>query len=135
MTRHPESPAFIRYLQNTIPTLVAPLEEVEWAGWEDGDDTPDGFSTIRNSFHVIGNYFANIDGNISIEEAAFIEDVLVSLGKEEFPSLTNYQLQDIARDGIRNFPHIFQNLQVPPSVVYLQIYDTQNGTDYSMQAK
>ena len=39
------------------------------------------------------------------------------------------------RRTVRNNFDIFRELRVPMPVVYLQIYDEINGTDYSTQAK
>ena len=135
MTRHPDSPAFIRYLQNTIYDLVAPIEEVAWALWEEGDDTPDGYEIIKTAFWVVSGYFANVDGNISDSEAAFIQDIEVSLGGEDLDSLSNHALRDSWRQTIKDAPQIFQEPRVPSPVFYLQMYDERNGTDHATQAK
>ena len=135
MARHSESSAFNRYLQNTIHDFIAPIEEVAWAQWEEGDDTPDGYDLLRTAFWVISGHFANADGNISDREAAFYQDVAEFLGDADLDGLTDYHLRESMRRTVKNNPHIFAELRVPTPVVYLQIYDKGNGTDFSTQAK
>lgn len=71
MARHSDSSAFNRYLQNTIHDFVAPIEDIAWANWEEGDDTPDAYEIVRTAFWLISGHFANADGNISDTEVAF----------------------------------------------------------------
>ncbi len=135
MARHSDSSAFNRYLQNTIHDFIAPVEEVAWAHWEEGDDTPDACDLMRTEFWVISGHFANADGDISEAEAAFFQDVREFLGEDDLDGLSNLDLRESMRRTVRNNLNIFQELRVPTSVVYLQIYDKHNGTDYSTQAK
>lgn len=76
MERHPDGSAFIRYLQNTIPSLIAPIEETAWSLWSEDDDTPNGFGMMEEAFFDIGMYFASLGGLISDSEAGFFNDIL-----------------------------------------------------------
>ncbi len=80
MTRHPDSPAFIRYLQNTICKFIDPVEEIAWENWEEGDDTPDAHIIISSFLNQLAIQFANLD-NISDDKTAFIVDIRTYLNE------------------------------------------------------
>jgi Holliday junction resolvasome RuvABC ATP-dependent DNA helicase subunit len=133
--RHPDSPAILRYIQNTISVLTEPLERVAWANWKEGDDTPDALALIKFELHWIGNHFASRDGDISEAEAAFLDDVEVFFGGPSYDELSNRDLSEIAQEGFMTNPHLYEDISVPLTVEYLQIYDNAYGTDYATQAK
>ncbi len=135
MARHSNSATFIRYLQNTIPALVEPLEEVAWAVWEEGDDAPEAQEMIKAELYFVGRYFANIDGNVSNDEAAFIHDLDVYWGAESYRELGDNVLAKAMQRSIKSNPEKYQTLFIPKPVWYLQMYDVRNGTDYATQAK
>ncbi len=74
MARHSESPAFIRYLQNTISDLVAPLEEVASALREDGEEIPDTFGIFNGAFVGLGGGCKIICVNGNNEHLFLMED-------------------------------------------------------------
>lgn len=141
MTRHPDSPAFLRYLQNTISDLIEPIERVAWANWQEGDDTPDAYTMIKFELEWVGNHFASRDGNISDYESAFLTDLEVFFGdnsneltNSEF-DLTNQELSEINQTCFLRSRDIYDRLGFPEPVEHLQIYDNVYNTDYSTQAK
>jgi stage V sporulation protein K len=134
MTLHSDSPAFIRYLQNTIHDLIDPMEKVAWAWWQEGDDVPDGYEMIKNELHFIGRHFASVDGDLSEDEAAFLNDIGISLGEEDY-GISKRDLRDIMRKSIRQHADAFMNLTIPMPVIYLQTYDDVYGTDYANVAR
>ena len=75
MTRHPDSPAFIAYLRNTIPDLIPPLEDILWTRWDSSRPAPDGMENINLHFWSTALSFINKDGNVSNAGAAFLEDI------------------------------------------------------------
>ena len=137
MALHADSLPILRYLKNTIYELINPLEEVEWADWQEGDRTVDGWSTFWGSLFVIGLHFATVDGDLSDDEAAFIADVNQFLhpNQEDISNLTRRQYRDIMRSSVRDNPKLFMNLRMPPPVIYLRIYDNAHSTDYAEAAK
>ena len=135
MTRHPDSPAFTRYLQNTIYQLIPPMEEAAWELWEEGDDSPDGYRTIETAFWLIGGHFAIVDGTVSDSEAAFLQDIEVFMGKEDYDSLDNDYFKKQWEATIVEYREHFRELKMPSPVFYLELYDESNGTDYATQAK
>lgn len=133
--RHPDSPAILRYIQNTIASLIEPIEKVAWANWKEGDDTPDAVALIKFEINWIGNHFASRDLEINEAEAAFLDDVEIFFGSPSYEQLSNSDLSEIAQDGFMRNPHLYDDLSVPLPVEYLQIYDNAYGTDYATQAK
>lgn len=133
--RHPDSPAILRYIQNTISVLTEPIEKVAWANWKEGDDTPDALALIKFELDWIGNHFASRDGNITEAEAAFLDDVEVFFGGPSYEDLSNRALSEIAQNGFMTNQQLYDQLSVPLPVEYLQIYDNAYGTDYATQAK
>jgi Holliday junction resolvasome RuvABC ATP-dependent DNA helicase subunit len=133
---HPDSLPLLRYLKSIVYELIDPLEQAEWAFWETGDETVDGWATLRGSFLSIGMYFAAVDGALTDDEAAFIADVSDFLSPEEPESyLTAKQHGDILRGLMRRNTDAYPNLQRPPAIFYLSHYDQIYGTDYAEKAK
>lgn len=135
MFRHPSSVAFIQNLQSTVFNLLPPLEQTVWMMRSNGQFTPNANEIIGGYFQFIGHYFAQLDANISEEIICFTEDVLTTLGKQNFGGLTNRQLTDNAIQMINFNRNAFQELSLPPAVRLLQGFDSQFGTDYATQAK
>ena len=135
MTRHPDSPAFIQYLYNTISNLVAPIEDIAWSLWEEGDDSPNAYNMIKNDIFFIGRHFIYVDKNILWTEVAFLWDVEVFFGTEDDIYLSNFNLKILIKESIEENLEVFQKLEFPIVVRYLQRYDRDYGTDYPTQAK
>ena len=129
MARHRESPAFIRYLQNAISDLVAPLEEVSSAMRENGEDVEDVFSQFNGAFICYGLHFGNIDGNLSYHEVGFLTDVSESITDYSMAIMTDAQLLETYQNMLRDNLEFIQNLSAPPPVIFLQKYDNLYGTD------
>jgi len=137
MALHAHSLPIILYLKNTLDELINPIEQVEWANWEEGDNTVDGWLTIAGSLFVIGLHFATVDGDLSDDEAAFLSDVhqFLERHQEDSSNLTSREYRDILCNSVRKNPQLYMNLRVPPAVTYLRIYDNEHGTDYAEAAK
>lgn len=134
MNLHPDSEPFIRYLQTVVYDLVGPMEEVMWAFWEEGDDTPNAERAITASFHVMAIYFANLD-SVSEAEVAFYLDIKDFL--EGYTNVTEPDLRELTnwfRQEARSNP-IYRNIEPPTVLAYLDAFDSENGTDYCDQAK
>lgn len=135
MARHPESPAFIRYLQNSISDLVAPLEEVSSVLRKNGEDVEDVSNLFNGGFIGVGLHFGNIDGNLSYDEVAFITDISEFLVDFSMANMSETQLLELYQNMLRDNFEFIQNLSVPPPFIYLQIHDNICGTDYTTKAK
>lgn len=114
MARHPESSAFIRYLQNTISDLVTPLEELTTVLRENGEDIPDPLTIFNGAFIGLGLHFGTIDGNLSYNEAAFITDVSEFLVDFSMANMSDAQLLELYQNMLRDNFEFIQNLSVPP---------------------
>lgn len=135
MTRHSDSSAFKRYVQNTISDLIAPIEEMAWSVWKEGDETPDAYKIIEDELFFIARHFASVDNYISESEAAFIDDVEVFFGREDYFDLTNRDLREAMQKTLSRNPDAYKELILPAPVMYLQWYDEDYGTDYATEAK
>jgi stage V sporulation protein K len=135
MARHPDSPALIRYLQNTISKFIDPIEEVAWAHHEEGDDIPDAQQMFRSYFTHMFVYFASLD-EISDEEAALIADVREYLNDytDAYKGRSIREIRDLYREHSTT-NEIYSELKIPAPVMYLQIYDDAYGTEYAAEAK
>jgi Cdc6-like AAA superfamily ATPase len=134
MTLHSDSQAFIRYLKSTINDLIDPIEKVEWALWEEGQDTPNAYNMIQTAMFFLGRYFACIDGDLSDDEAAFIWDIELIFDVEQL-DVSKRIVRDAMRNTVKQNPDLYSNLQMPYPVIFLQVYDEAVGTDYANQAK
>ncbi len=138
MARHKDSLKFIEYLQNTITDLTEPLEEIE--------QEINGYSDIRfligTELLDVGSAFAYANRNITESEAAFIIDIHDFLDHEDIAdfranwveTFDNKYYQNYIQEWVTKFSPT-DNLLVPQSVEFLQIYDERNGTDFTTQAK
>lgn len=132
MTRHPDSPTFLKYLHNTILEFNEPLLMAAWQYWNKSIDIYEG---IRADLFFIAGHFANLDGSVSDNEAAFAQDIQIFLGQTSFENLSHQNYREMMQDLIKKYPDSYQVLEVPGDVELLQIYDRANGTDYATQAK
>jgi SpoVK/Ycf46/Vps4 family AAA+-type ATPase len=133
---HPDSLPLLRYLKGTVYELIDPLEQAEWAFWEEGDDTVDGWRTLSSSLSAIGVYFATVDGALTDDEAGFLADINQFFSPEESEDLlTARQHGDILRSVMREHPEVYRQLELPPPIFYLSQYDNTYGTDYAEKAK
>ena len=136
MPLHPDSVPLLRYLKNTIYELIDPLEQVEWAYWQEGDDTVDGWATFRGWLSIVGVYFASVDGALTDDEAAFLNDVSDFFYPDESQGyITPRQYGDILRNAIQRNPDLYLTLRLPSLVFYLMDYDNAYGTDYAEKAR
>jgi SpoVK/Ycf46/Vps4 family AAA+-type ATPase len=137
MTLHPDSLPLMRHLKSICYELIDPLEQVEWGHWQEGDDTVDGWATIRGALFIIGIHFAAIDGDLSDDEAAIVKDIQNFFDSDEDPeaALTKRQHRDLLRNTLRSHSEFIMTLQMPPAIVYLQEYDQLYGTDLAEKAK
>lgn len=94
MTRHKDSPAFIKYLETTIADLVPPLEEMEREIEE--TDEPNGRDSIRIELFSLSMTFANANKRITESEAAFIMDIqhFINDNAGVFKNLSNKVFQN-----------------------------------------
>ena len=136
LTFHPDSLPLLRYLKRTVYELIDPLEQAQWAFWEEGDDTVDGWATLSASLSAIGVYFGIVDGALTDDEAGFLTDISQFFSPEESEDLlTARQHGDILRSVMRDHPDVYQGLRLPPPIFYLLQYDNTYGTDYAEKAK
>jgi AAA+ superfamily predicted ATPase len=106
-----------------------------WSVWKEGNETPDAYKMIEDELFFIGRHFASIDNYITESEAAFIDDIEVFFGREEYFDLTNRDLREIMQRSISKNPDAFKELFLPSPIMYLQWYDEDYGTDYATEAK
>ncbi len=142
MTRHKDSLAFIKYLQDTITKLTSPLEAME--------NEINGYSDVRFSIGAellhIGKVFAYANKNVTESEAAFIIDVNNFLDFDDVDDFLDnwievfgnkFDYQNYIHESAAKFSStsLADNLSIPEPVKFLQIYDERNGTDFATQAK
>lgn len=141
--RHKDSAEFIEYLKNTIADLVIPLEEIGREIDEtDTKEETDFRASIITSLLDLRIPFSNADRKITESEAVFIADIEMFLNNEyDDKILPNKVYKEALYESVKLY-EIFKsdnlisgNLLVPEAVMYLQLYDKWNGTDFATQAK
>lgn len=132
MTRHPNSLEFINYLNNTLNLIIGPIEEMAWSVWKEGDEIPDARSLIHTECVLIGMYFAQVNGAVSLEAAAFIEDVdLALLRMDDDFTISDFELKESIEElVVTNKYRIDKWIIYPHLLNYLQWYDEDYGTDF-----
>ena len=135
--QHPESFTLLESIRDGIFELVQPLEDVERANMQPGDDEPDGLSSIRGTLQVIGTAFAAADGDLSLEEAAFIEDVF-NYFNPNFDANAVMSSEEMRRhllNRVNENPALYRNPDASAVIDYLQIYDDARGTNFAEKAR
>ena len=129
--RHSDSSEFITYLRNTCVDLIEPIRAINQELERRGSTTYDPIELLKLTFIQAGVYFANIDGNISIDEIDFIVDIK-TIFDDDWEGISSYRLlaplKDMANDQSEGLP-------TPLPIPILQMYDKSMGTDYAVQAK
>lgn len=131
MMRHSDSLAFVTYLRRTVIDLLEPMQTVNRELERRGTSTYDAVDLLKLTFIQIGVYFANIDGNVSIDEVDFIADIK-TIFDEDWEDVSSYQLQPFIKDMVND---VSEDLATNMPVTLLQVYDESMGTDYATQAK
>ena len=127
MAFRPESFTIKKYIEETYPELVAPIETFQWSQWKSGDNLPNGKKVIGDSLVVLAGYLASVDGEILSIEIDFLKDI-VPLFSE-----LNYTVDSVTKSVHHN--PIFSDIRVPATVQVLDIYDKTHGTNYSEKAR
>jgi len=134
MSFHSESFSIKRYILETYPQFVEPIESVEWSNWEDGEDVPDGKNTIWIGFYLLSMSLSNVDGDFSIREIDFFRDIK-QIFDEDDDSLSSQQLLNIYKNSFERNLHLFSEIKVPGAIIYLDIYDSNHGTTLGQNAR
>lgn len=136
MPHHPNSAALIRYLENTIGTLVPPIEEVLHANWKPGEDPVDGQAMLTSGLGATEAFLFVKLGHFTHLECVVVHDVqfhfhpdrkeMIEPSEEKAAQLILKQMKEFApRYGA----------YLCPSSSYLGLYDAEGGTTYADTAK
>lgn len=134
---HPESFAILESIRHTVNELASPIEQVERATGLPGDELPDGLGTLRAYLRMIAVFFSSTDGDLSVEEAAFIKDV-ADFFDPEFDSRyrgTPEQFRGFLLDAVREHPEVYEFPDLSYILGVLDTYDSAYGTDCAEKAK
>jgi stage V sporulation protein K len=141
MPLHRDSFPIIDYIRNASQDLIAPLEDVGWELWESGDDVVDGQQILLTSLSLVATRFACTDGDLSDEELDFIADIVMNLDSDDSKDNSHhgYEYKRVVRQKIRQLVNagldVSLRLDVPPAILYLDRYDSENGTFYAEKAR
>lgn len=97
----------------------------------------DGWQTINNELFTIGLHFAAIDGDLSDDEAAMIQDIqeFFDPNYDSDDILSKRQKRDILRGVVRTNSEFIMTLRLPVVVAYLKDYDLAYGSDFAEKAR
>ncbi len=133
---HAQSYAIRQMISEVIPEIIPPLEEVAWSAWQPGEEAVNGLKSLRVSFSMFGLQVAYADGDISKKEAGFLYDIEELFEPNLLHSnISNAELRDFYKGlAIQLIEHIGE-IKLPLAVIYLQMFDDANGTNYADKAK
>lgn len=135
MSYHPESSSIVRYIRECYPQFIAPIESVLWAHWETDDDIPDGKNTIWVGFHSLFMSLINIDNDFSIYEVDFFRDIKPIFNDFDDSILKSEDMLNIHKNTYEDSKSLFEEISIPSSIIYLDIFDHGNGTNFGQVAR
>ncbi len=133
MAFHSSTFAIKKYIQETYPEFIMPIEDIQWLNWKSGAEEPNGRTTICYSFYMIAFYLSKADEDISTKELDFFRDIYDIYTSQNF-SETSDSLLQIYKTAVNERPNDFI-LQVPYAISYLDLYDQKYGTNYGERAR
>lgn len=134
---HSETASIIRYINDLYPQFIAPIESVQWSNWQTDDDIPDGKNTIWMSFYTLSMTLSNLDNDFSSDEVDFFRDIqqIFEDEDEDVSKVSSDILLKVYRDGFDRNRHLYEEIKLPISIIYLDIYDNAYGTDFGQHAR
>jgi hypothetical protein len=139
MAFHSDSSSIKRYIIDCYPQFIAPIEEIIWNNFEENDDIPDGKFFIRVSFATLSKTLSNLDNGYSLQEVDFfrdIEQIFLEADEDEDSSyLSSEKLLEIFQNNLDTNRHLFEEIKLPYTIQYLDIYDNAYGTNFGQLAR
>ena len=133
MAFHSESSSMKKYLQETYPEFIAPIEAVLRTRWKAGDALPDGKIYIEMGLGVLAFYLSNVDGDISSKEIDFFRDINELFHVEDH-NVSSSSVLDIYKERIKKDSHLYK-LILPFAVQFLDFYDKAYSTNLGEKAR
>lgn len=131
-------PILDMHFQKTIPELLNPVQKMLWQSWNPEEEKPDAFECVYTDFLSIAISFANLDGHISVTEASVLQRVQ-KLFESQLDGImfiandiehTHMTMQELLAEC-----HLYGEVDIPYTVMLLETYDAENGTNYADKAK
>jgi Holliday junction resolvasome RuvABC ATP-dependent DNA helicase subunit len=130
MRKHDESGPMIRYIKETYPQLIDPLESIIYADPTLLEEVKNGKQAIWLGFYSLIIPLAFIDGKFDTYELDYMHDIEFIFTSEHHGShLTRQQLLEMHKASFENKRNLF-TLKLPFVVPFLDEYDSQHGTNY-----
>lgn len=135
MSYHNDSAPILRYIEECYPQFIEPIESIQWANMETTSPIPDGKEAIRTGFYILAMYFSKLDNNFSLEEINFYRDVVNIFDPALTKGISSNQLLEVYENIIEEDKDFYRSLQMPFAVLFLDIYDDVNGTNFGEKAR
>jgi SpoVK/Ycf46/Vps4 family AAA+-type ATPase len=137
MSFHSDTSSIKRYIIDTYPQFISPIEAIQWENWETGEDLPDGKYTIWISLYTLSMALSNIDNDFSILEVDFLRDIELIFNdvENDVKNLSSQKMLTIYKDNFKKNKHLFGEIKKPLAISFLDIYDNANGTDFGQNAR
>lgn len=134
---HPETFFIKRYITDCYPKFIAPIEAVEWSNWETDNDIPDGKNVIWVGFYSLSMALSNIDNDFSTQEIDFFRDIQQEFADDDdnVDNVSSQQLLTVYKKSFEENRHLFEEINIPVAISYLDIYDNAYGTDFGQHAR
>jgi Holliday junction resolvasome RuvABC ATP-dependent DNA helicase subunit len=137
MSFHSETSSIKRYINDCYPQFIAPIEAVQWSNWETDEDIPDGKNSIWISFYTLTMALSNLDNDFSKQEVDFFRDIkqIFDEDDDDVNNISSQQLLNIYKNNFEKNRHLFGEIKMPISIIFLDIYDNAYGTDFGQHAR
>lgn len=132
---HPDSPAIIRSLEEAIFDLSGPVEKMLRATWQQETEPPTGTELLINDLTAVAFYLGQADGNLAEDEAALVYDIRRHFIAATAVIPTREECRSTYRQLLRNNPDLYVVDNAPYSLLLLEVYDEEFGTDHAEEAR
>jgi hypothetical protein len=132
---NPDSPALIRSLEESVFDLSGPVETMLRATWPRDEEPPTGTELLVNDLAAVALHLGQADGVLAEEEATLVYDLRHRFIPDTPPILTREECRSTYRRLLRDNPDLYVVDGLPYSVLLLDVYDEEFGTDYAGEAR
>ena len=138
-----ELPVLDLYLQEVIPELLNPIQEMLWKYWEPGEEDPDALVYIYIALQHTAILFSSLEGHVSITGALALQKVeqFFRFFAPQLDGIIFFSTSDVndthttMRILLRENKKLHEEISKPYIIALLEEYDCENKTSYASKAR
>jgi len=113
MSIHSDTFSIKRYIIDSYPQFIEPIESILWPIWETGEDIPDGKNVIGCDFYRLSMTLANLDGNFCTQELDFMRDIkqIFFEDEDDLNDISSQQLLNIYKSTFEKYRSMYEEIK------------------------